>query len=142
LRVLGIFPSTAQTAAFQHWLYTQNPSTLTLEQVDEYWLTLSPRFYPYVNWQGLDDVRRKGWQSLAFHHPFYDLDYAIAYLGAIQIWRNSLANKKKALEHYRYALSLGASRPLPELFEAAGAKFAFDRKTVRELVQFVVSQMD
>jgi oligoendopeptidase F len=63
-------------------------------------------------------------------------------LGAIQIWQNSLQDKKRALEQYRYALSLGASRPLPELFAAAGAKFAFDRKTVRELVQFVVSQMD
>jgi oligoendopeptidase F len=142
MRVLGIFPSTAQKAAFQHWLYAQDPSTLTLEQIDEYWLGSSPRFFPYVNWQGLDDARRKGWQSLAFYHPFYDLDYAIAYLGAIQIWQNSLKDKKKALEQYRYALSLGASRPLPELFEAAGATFAFDRKTVRELVQFVVSQMD
>jgi oligoendopeptidase F len=142
LRVLGIFPSTAQQAAFQHWLYMQDPSMLTLEQIDEYWLTLGPRFYPYVNWRGLDDVRCKGWQFLAVHHPFYDLDYAIAYLGAIQIWQNSLKDKKKALEQYRYALSLGASRPLPELFEAAGAKFSFDRKTVRDLVGSVVSQMD
>lgn len=141
VRVLSLFPGAAQQAAFQHWLYTQDPTTLTVKHIDEYWLASSPRFYPYVNWQGLDDVRVKGWQKLAFYHPFYDLDYAIAYLGAIQIWQNSLKDKKKALEQYRYALSLGASRPLPELFEAAGARFAFDRKTIRELVQFVKSQM-
>jgi oligoendopeptidase F len=141
MRVLSIFPSIAQMAAFQHWLYSKTEANLTVQQMDEYWLTLGPRFYPYINWQGLYEVRRKGWQTFAFFIPFYDLDYAIAYLGAIQIWQNSLEDKNKALEQYRYALSLGSSRPLPELFEAAGAKFAFDRKTVRELVQFVKSQM-
>jgi oligoendopeptidase F len=141
LRVLGIFPNVAQMAAFQHWLYSEAPNDLTSKQIDEQWLTLGPRFYPYVNWQGLGEVRTKGWQTFAFYMPFYDLDYATAYLGAIQIWQNSLKDKQKALQQYRYALSLGASRPLPELFEAAGAKFAFDRKTVRDLVQFVKSQM-
>jgi oligoendopeptidase F len=141
VRVLSIFPNVAQMAAFQHWLYSEAPEDVTLKQIDDYWLTLGPRFYPYINWQGLDEVRKKGWQAFAFYVPFYDLDYAIAYLGAIQIWQNSLKDKKKALEQYRYALSLGSSRSLPELFEAAGAHFAFDRKTVRELVQFVKSQM-
>jgi oligoendopeptidase F len=141
VRVLSIFPSVAQMATFQHWLYSEDSGDVTLEQIDDYWLTLGSRFYPYINWQGLDDVRKKGWQAFAFYVPFYDLDYAIAYLGAIQIWQNSLNNKQKALEQYRYALSLGSSRSLPKLFEAAGAKFAFDRKTVRELVQFVKSQM-
>jgi oligoendopeptidase F len=141
LRVLMLF-RVARAEAFQHWLYTEAPEHVTIKQIDEEYLELEKRFTPFVNYQGLEEQLSKSWQYVhIFSIPFYMLDYAIAYLGAIQIWQNSLKDKKRALEQYRYALSLGASRPLPELFAAAGAKFAFDKHTVRELVQFVKSQM-
>lgn len=142
MRVIGIF-RVARGEAFQHWLYTEAPEDVTIEQIDKKYMEIEKRFFPFVDWKGLEEQQAKSWHYVhIFNFPFYMLDYAIAYLGAIQIWQNSLTDKKKALEQYRYALSLGASRPLPELFEAAGAKFAFDQKTVRDLVQFVVSQMD
>jgi oligoendopeptidase F len=142
LHILGIF-GVARGEAFQHWLYTEAPEDVTIEQINQKYVEIDQRFRGFVDWQGLEKERAKTWQYVhLFVSPFYMLDYAIAYLGAIQIWQNSLTDKKKALEQYRYALSLGASRPLPELFEAAGAKFAFDQKTVRDLVQFVVSQMN
>jgi oligoendopeptidase F len=141
LHVLMLF-GVARGEAFQHWLYTEAPEDVTIEQINQKHTEIERRFRPFLAWQGLEKEWAKTWQYVhLFLTPFYMLDYAFAYLGAIQIWQNSLEDKNKALEQYRYALSLGSSRPLPELFEAAGAKFAFDRKTVRELVQFVKSQM-
>ena len=70
------------------------------------------------------------------------LEYAIAWLGALQLWRNALENPKKALEQYKYALSLGNTKPLPELFQAAGIRFAFDRQTVHELMVFLEGQLE
>ncbi len=141
LHILMLF-GVARGEAFQHWLYTEAPEDVTIEQINQKYVETDQRFRPFVDWQGLEKEQAKTWQYVhLFVSPFYMLDYAIAYLGAIQIWQNSLKDKKKALTQYRYALSLGASRPLPELFEAAGARFAFDPETVRELVQFVKSQM-
>lgn len=68
------------------------------------------------------------------------LEYAFAWLGAVQIWRNALSDPRAALQKYRAALALGGTRPLPELFETAGARFAFDRETVGELMRFVYGQ--
>jgi oligoendopeptidase F len=143
VKTLRVFISSARDSALQHWLYSEAPSNITTKDIDAKWLELRNRFYPFIDWHSLDNLSEKGWQqSGTFHNPFYDLDYAIAYLGAIQVWQNSLSNPKKALEQYRYALSLGASRSLPELFMAAGAKFAFDQETLRNAVAFVKNELD
>ena len=42
-----------------------------------------------------------------------------------------------ALPVYR----IGGSRPLPELFEAAGCRFAFDRETIKPLVTLVRGEL-
>jgi len=137
-RVLGALPRLAQSDAFQHWLYAEAPEDVSIEAIDGKWLELSGRFDPGVDWSGLEDVRAKGWQYVhVFMVPFYMLEYAFAWLGAIQIWRNALQNQEEALSKYREALALGGTRPLPDLFGAAGAKFAFDRPTVGELMRFV-----
>jgi oligoendopeptidase F len=36
--------------------------------------------------------------------------------------------------HYRRALALGGTATLPELFSAAGARFAFDAATLQQAV--------
>ena len=86
--------------------------------------------------------RAKTWQDFnSFGDTFYSLHYAMAFLGAIQIWRGSLQDRAAALRHYRDALTLGSTRSTAELFAAAGAKFAFDRETVRAEVGFVAERL-
>lgn len=141
-RVLHQLPGQAQSDAFQHWLYTEAPEKVTIDTLDEKWLELSQRFSPGVDWRGLERERAKGWQYFhIFTVPFYMLEYSMAWLGAIQIWRNALQNQPEALRKYREALALGGTRPLPELFESAGATFAFDQQTVGELMRFVYDQL-
>ena len=140
-RVIFLLPYLATSDAFQHWLYTEAPEEVSAAELDAKWLELDARFDPGVNWSGLARERAKGWHDgHIFDMPFYVLEYAFAWLGAVQIWRNALQDPQAALAKYREALALGGTRPLPELFEAAGARFAFDRETVGELLWFVYGQ--
>jgi oligoendopeptidase F len=69
------------------------------------------------------------------------VEYGIAQLGALQVWWNSRKDKPRAINDYHRALALGGSRPLPELFEAAGCRFAFDRETIKPLVTLVRGEL-
>ncbi|HSE51210.1 MAG TPA: hypothetical protein VLB00_03425, partial [Gemmatimonadales bacterium] len=77
-----------------------------------------------------------------FMYPFYYIEYGIAQIGALQIWRNSLADHAGAVAHYREALALGAVRSLPEMYRAAGAQLSFDAGLIGELVQLVEDQIE
>jgi oligoendopeptidase F len=92
-----------------------------------------------VDWAGLDQERVARWyrQLHIFLYPFYYIEYGIAQIGALQVWRNSLANPTEAVAHYRKALALGAVHSLPDIYETAGAKLTFDDKVIGELVQLV-----
>ena len=76
-----------------------------------------------------------------FSVPFYYIEYAIAQLGALQVWANWRKDGKRALTDYKNALKLGGSRPLPELFRAAGTRFDFSRKTLAPLVAQVREEL-
>lgn len=76
-----------------------------------------------------------------FLYPFYYIEYGIAQLGALQVWRNALRDQAGAVASYRRALALGATAPLPKLFEAAGARLSFDSGTMGELVALIEEQL-
>jgi oligoendopeptidase F len=40
------------------------------------------------------------------------------------------------------ALSLGGTRTLPELYDAAGLKFNFDKEQIKQLMDFVREEME
>ncbi len=83
------------------------------------------------------------WQRQLHIHsdPFYYVEYGVAQLGAVQVWRNALSDQARAVGDYRRALALGATVPLPQLFQAAGAKFTFDLQTLGEMVNLIESQI-
>jgi oligoendopeptidase F len=101
------------------------------------------RFGGDVDWSGYDKSRAYLWhrQLHIFLHPFYYIEYGIAQLGALQVWANSKQDKAKALNAYKKSLELGGSRPLPELFQAAGAKFQFDAPTIKPLMDLTRSEL-
>jgi oligoendopeptidase F len=74
-------------------------------------------------------------------HPFYYIEYGIAQLGALQVWANSKRDKAKALRDYKGSLALGGSKPLPELFKAAGSPFDFSAGTIKPLVELTRSEL-
>jgi oligoendopeptidase F len=139
--IVNILPWIATVDAFQHWIYT-HPSHTRAERTAA-WVALMGRFGGAVDWSGYEAARANLWhrQLHIFIHAFYYIEYGIAQLGALQIWANSKRDKAEALNAYKRALALGGSRPLPELFAAAGCKFEFSRKTMGPLLKLVRDEL-
>ena len=141
--IILFFPHCATVDAFQHWIYT-DPAGADADARDAAWLDLRQRFEKGIDFTGLRPEWTARWyqQLHIFEVPFYYIEYGIAQLGALQVWRNAMADQAGALAAYRRALSLGSTRPLPELFEAAGVKLAFDSATIGELVELVETELE
>ena len=139
--IIRILPWIAQIDAFQHRLYA-NP-THSRDERTALWLELDNAFGPPVSWSGYEENRASGWQRQLhlFVHPFYYIEYGIAQLGALQLWLRFKQDQGEALAGYRAALALGGSRPLPELFEAAGARFDFSADTIKPLIDAVQEEL-
>jgi len=139
--IVGILAWIATVDAFQHWIYT-HPGHSRAGRAAA-WLTLMDRFGGEVDWGGNAEARAHLWhrQLHIFIHPFYYIEYGIAQLGALQVWSNSRRDKKKALGDYKTSLALGGSRPLPELFSAAGCRFQFDAETIKPLIRLVREEL-
>lgn len=128
----------ASVDAFQTWIYT-SPDGADREARDGAWLRLRERFETGVDWEGLAPERAARWyrQLHIFLYPFYYIEYGIAQLGALQVWRNSREDPVAAARAYRSFLALGATRPLPALYREAGAALIFDREGLSGLVAMV-----
>jgi oligoendopeptidase F len=127
-------PWIATIDAFQHWLYTHPEHTP--EDRRRAWVETYRRFHRSVDWSGHEDALDYLWhrQLHLFLYPFYYIEYGVAQLGALQVWLHATrTNYAEAVARYRSALALGGSRPLPQLFSAAGARLAFDEETMAQL---------
>ncbi len=139
--IIELLPWIARVDAFQHWIYTHPAHTRDGRTAA--WLELGERFEPAVEWSGYDAQRHSSWQRQLhiFCYPFYYIEYGIAQLGALQIWNTYKQDPARGLSDYRAALALGGSRPLPGLFEAAGAKLAFDESIIAPLMDRVGEEL-
>ncbi len=129
--------------AFQSWIYTSGKGG-DRDERDARWLTLRQRFEQGVDWSGLEQERIARWyrQSHIFTAPFYYIEYGIAQCGALQVWRDSLTDYRGAVTRYKQALALGGTRPLPEIYAAAGAALVFDATRMGELVRLVEERIE
>lgn len=137
-------PYMAVVDAFQHWVYTHPEAAADAAHYDKAWDDLWARFMPGSDWAGFEEARMTGWHRKLhiFTVPFYYIEYGMAQVGALQVWRNSLSDQAGALAAYRRALSLGGTKTLPELFAAAGAEFRFDTAMLTDLVALVENTID
>jgi oligoendopeptidase F len=142
-RVITIFPWIATIDKFQHWVY-ENPSH-TVEERKENWLSILNEFATTaIDYSGLEAFRSYNWQRQLhlFEVPFYYIEYGIAQLGAIGMWKQYRDNPEKALENYMKGLSLGGTKTLPELYAAAGIDFDFSPEKISELMIFVKNELE
>lgn len=132
--VVFLLPWIATIDSFQHWVYS-NPGH-TREERAEVWLSIRERFGSKMDWSGHSDFREVSWQQQGhlFGAPFYYIEYGIAQLGSLQLWKTHRGDSQKALDDYASAMTLGNTRPLPELFSAAGLKLGFDEGHVSSLL--------
>jgi oligoendopeptidase F len=137
---LRFWPYMAVVDAFQQWVYDNPSQASDPAHCDAKWAEQWDRFMVGVDWSGLEDEKVTGWQRKLHIHtvPMYYIEYGLAQLGAVQVWRNALHDQARAVAAYRRALSLGGTATLPQMFAAAGAKFAFDEEILGQAVDLIV----
>lgn len=142
--IITFLPYMAVVDAFQHWVYTHPNEAKTAANCDAQWAALWQRFMKGLDWSGFEEEMKSGWHRKLhiFQIPFYYIEYGMAQVGALQVWRNSMDDPQGALEAYRHALSLGGTKTLPQLFEAAGAQFRFDAPMLTELVTLIENRIE
>jgi len=140
--VIDILPWIARVDAFQHWIYTR--PNHTVDERRAYWVELHRRFGGIEDWSDFEHAQATSWhrQLHIFELPFYYIEYAIAQLGALQVWINAKKDFRAAVADYWWALQLGGSRPLPELFARAKVKFDFGPSALEPLMAAVEAELE
>tara|TARA_B110000879_G_scaffold97059_1_gene132366 strand:- start:3141 stop:4868 length:1728 start_codon:yes stop_codon:yes gene_type:complete len=140
-KALEGLPWIAAIDKFQHWIYTTDH---TAEQRREQWMEISSELgNRVVNWQGQEDSLANQWQKQLhlYEVPFYYIEYGMAQLGAIAMWREYILKGEVALDNYTRALKLGYTKSIGEIYETAGIQFDFSAKYVKELSEFIKTQL-
>ncbi len=139
--IMGTLPWIALIDKFQHWIY-ENPKH-SHEEREQAWLQMHSSFSSdIISWDGLAEERRILWQKQLhlFEVPFYYIEYGMAQLGAIAMWKQYKEEGNLALENYKAALKLGYTKSIPEIYEAAGIKFDFSEAYIKDLMAFVEAE--
>ncbi len=142
-RTITIFPWIAIIDKFQHWVY-EHPQH-SVEERTASWMKILHEFSTTaIDYTGLDAFREIGWQRQLhlYEVPFYYIEYGIAQLGAIGMWMQYKQHPEKALQNYMNALSLGGTKTLPELYKTAGLEFNLTPAYIKNLMEFVKTEMD
>ncbi len=135
--IVRTFAWVATIDAFQLWVY-RHPGHSRAERKAA-WLAIADRFSDALDWSGYEEARASAWQRQLhlFFYPLYYVEYAIAQIGALQVWLRAREDGRRALADYRKGLSLGGSRPLKDLFAGAGIRFDFGDEMLRRLLDAV-----
>lgn len=136
--VLKTLPWVAVVDQFQHWIYT-NPNHTPAERREAWLRIFEPFGNNFADWTGQKHALENLWQKQLhiFEVPFYYIEYGIAQLGAIAVWKNYKENPQKGLQKYLDALKLGYTKTIKEIYETAGIEFNFSAHYVKELAEFV-----
>jgi len=141
--IIETLPWVATVDKFQHWMY-ENPEH-TADQRTETWVKIYSEFTDHVmDWSGLEQFREYLWQRQLhiYEVPFYYIEYGIAQLGAIGVWKNYRENPQAGLKGYLDALKLGYTAPITEIYKAANIPFDFSQKNITELMNFVRAELE
>ncbi len=142
-QILETLPWVATIDKFQHWIY-ENPSHSKTDRNKE-WNGIFDMFSDDItDWSDLQTAKDYVWQKQLhlYEVPFYYIEYGMAQLGALAVWKNFKQDPDKGLQNYLNALKLGYKRPIPEIYQAANIKFDFSREYIRELMQFVREELE
>ncbi|HYI76117.1 MAG TPA: M3 family oligoendopeptidase [Chryseolinea sp.] len=141
--IIETLPWVATIDRYQHWLY-ENPAH-SMETRKANWNKIFDQFADTVtDWSGLQDAKDYLWQKQLhlYEVPFYYIEYGMAQLGAVAVWRNFRENNTKGLQGYQNALKLGYMKSIPEIYKAANIKFDFSRGYIKELMNFVRDELN
>jgi oligoendopeptidase F len=141
--IISVLSWIAIVDKFQHRLY-EKPNH-SIEERSAIWMNILSEFETnVVDWSGWEQARISSWQKQLhiFEVPFYYIEYGIAQLGAIAMWKQYKQNPKQTLENYEAFLKCGYTVPIPEIYAKAGIQFSFSSEYVTELLNFVKEELE
>jgi len=141
-KALETLPWVASIDKFQHWIYTTKH---TAQQRKEKWLDISAELgNQIIDWEGNENTHANLWQKQLhlYEVPFYYVEYGMAQLGAIAMWRSYKQLGEQGLDNYMNALKLGYTKTIGEIYETAGIKFDFSASYVKELADFIKDELE
>jgi len=142
-QIIDTLPWVATIDEFQHWIY-ENPEH-SVDQRTDSWNEIFDDFSDSItDWSGLEENKNNLWQKQLhlYEVPFYYIEYGMAQLGAVAVWKNFKEDNRKGLEGYMNALKLGYTKSIPGVYEAANIKFDFSQNYIKELMTFVKEEID
>ncbi len=141
--VIETLPWVATIDKFQHWVY-ENPQHNLAERTQAWNQVHSEFACDLVDWSGLQEFKDNVWQKQLhlYEVPFYYIEYGIAQLGAIAVWKNCQENPQEGLKKYLEALKLGYTVSIKEVYATAGVKFDFSIEHIQDLMKFVKAELD
>jgi len=142
VQIIETLPWVATIDKFQHWVY-ENPDH-SQEERRVAWNKIFDQFSDSItDWAGLSENKNYLWQKQLhlFEVPFYYIEYGMAQLGAIAIWKNFKENKELGLNNYLNALKLGYTQTIPEIYASANIRFDFSPGYISELIGFVKQEL-
>ena len=142
-QIIETLPWVAVIDKFQHWIY-ENAGHRPKERISEWNKILNSFSDTLTRWDGLEENKNYLWQKQLhlYEVPFYYIEYGMAQLGAVAVWKNYKADAKKGLEGYMNALKLGYTRSIPQVYAAANIEFNFSKEYIHDLMQFVRQELD
>lgn len=141
--IIDSLPWIATVDKFQQWVYT-NPGHTVAER-HEAWKQTFMEFHPTgIDWSGYEKHMGAGWQRQLhiYEVPFYYIEYGIAQLGALGVWKNYKQNAETGLRQYLTALKLGYTKGVPDIYQEAGIRFDFSGPYIKELAEFVSAEIE
>lgn len=133
-----LLPYIAMVDEFQHLIYSGKAEGANGRS--KAWAELEDKYMPGVDFSDLQEWKQNRWirQLHIFQVPFYYIDYAIAQVGAWQLWVQSVHDKDAAMENYINLCGLGGTLNLVDFFKAGRLKLPFEPGMLRDLMDQIL----
>ncbi|MCC3357058.1 M3 family oligoendopeptidase [Bacillus sp. REN16] len=123
---------------FQHWMYT-NPNH-TAKERDEKFFEISKRYgLNPVDTTGLEEEIGMSWAGTLhfFEVPFYNIEYSISMLGALQLLENYQKDPQQAIESFKKGASADYTQSIAAIYQETGVSFDFSENAVKRMGEFL-----
>ncbi|WP_038813249.1 M3 family oligoendopeptidase [Bacillus anthracis] len=138
-RALSLLMSSIAGDVFQHWIY-ENPNH-TPEERDKKYAEICKRYqYSTVDIAGLEDEIGASWIE-SFHYvqfPFYKIEYAIAQIGAMQLFQIYWEDPEKAIDFFKEGASADWNLSIQEIYEKTGVTFDFSEERIESTASVIL----
>ena len=141
LDAISFLPYGALVDHFQEEVYL-NPD-LTPSERRALWRKLEKIYQPELDYTDLPYLDRGGKfvrQSHIYENPFYYIDYALAYIAALEIWMISLKDASKAQAIYLHLAQFGGRKSYMELLTEGNLHHPFNSDILKEIMTTIENE--